>query len=164
PQIGSAIAARIHGYVVGARPLGLSFVGGFVDEDGSHAGAGAAAYTEARPREDDGGLGLVIATDGPWTAKRTAWATGTPQQAECALVAGATQLLHEIVHVAADGHGGRHDPDPDACWDEPRMVDTAFREAIADRFGDLPGCASLGDDRRFLGSAVFPSWAQIRRR
>jgi len=147
----------------------------FVDSSRANPGARAWAFTTQKPAMDCT-LGVIVAAEhAAWKGARRAFERSAGAAAFCAAVRVASDVLHEMVHIAADGFensyvspyswenrsGALHEPeyDPDKAsttrfprWDEPRMVASMFDWAMAERFPCLESvvkCSGRGEDHRF---------------
>lgn len=166
PDFDYYLSACVPDFLDGSRPLHFTFVG-------TMGGGTAGAFTEDAPASD-GSVGIIIeATGGYWNDLLTSFVSGGAD-AFCAVVAAATMLLHEMVHICGDdgcssngGDGACHlsdctDATPE-CWDEARMIDSAFQWAMAQRYPCVTTsgracCANMGLTTNFMTSGCTAPW------
>lgn len=146
------------------------------------------AFTKLIPNSD-GGVGLIVPLESAfWHLQAREWEAGG-DTAFCAAIQVAATILHELIHIAGDGHyyqnytspytwwnapGALHDIPPGnisqqvvqsdyPCWDEARMISTIFLWSMSRRFTCLTNsevCSNMGNNKFFAYSASTS--AQIR--
>ena len=174
----------------GQFPFSITYIG-FAQN-----GATMAAITLLDLDEDPGvnedmpGLIIMIDEQNPQgndtihAIRKENWKKGGAE-AFCASVAFASEILHEMIHILADGYtggdrdhhmnflgehdlfGALHDDvnlGNHHCWDEARMIGTMFVWAMAQRYsclGDIsnPCCVNMSNDYYFAFSD--PTQSQI---
>lgn len=118
------------------------------------------AFTRLEPASD-GSVGLIIPIGSTtWTDQVAAY-VGGGDDGTCAAIQVAGTILHELIHVCADGVVNPHYVNPfpwtgeagalhedrtvkSPCWDESRMVATIFFWAMARRYGCVRAVGTIG--------------------
>jgi hypothetical protein len=161
------------GLVLGTTPSTVSVIGAFAPQPNGTPTAAAYTMNDPRTQTISGSVGVILPVAVAWWPDVIAhylrdFAVGG-EASFCASVAVAKTILHEFVHICGDGPApstNHNDPDPlgfTACWDECRMIDSAFQWAMAQRFPCITGnCAPcvgfMADPAVFAYSWITTTW------